>query len=264
MDTHEQTFARLMFEFLPGEIGDLERLIAAREAVFAGMSQSEKDSYLGLAHFHSTNLLNAVLDSFRTLHQLVRREDASVVITATHNGIAALLRGALEALAIFDWLNNSVDVEIRKKRGYTINYVNLEERGKYYRDLGDKENLEGSLNMFAQEKKVGYEKGYLADLTDKNGKVFTSLTESLPDSTSLCRNFKTPKDLINGAILEMYPGMENAAWLFRWLSGLTHGKHWVNKYEDNGDGTSMRKVNYMFLNISIMTINNALHAITSH
>lgn len=261
MDTHEETFARLMFEFLPGEVADLERLIAKREASFAGMSQTEKDSYLGLAHFHSTNLLNAVLDSFRTLHQLVRHEDASVVVIATHNGIAGLLREALEALAIYDWLNTSVDVEVTKKRGYTINYVDLEERGKYYRDLGDKENLAKSLAMLGQEKKVGYEIGYLADVTDKNGKVFTSFAEPLPDSTSLCRNFKTPKELINGVILDMYPGMENAAWLFRWLSGLTHGKHWVNKYENNGDGTSMRKVNYMFLNISIMTINNALLAI---
>lgn len=253
-NVHLNTYLRLIAEVLPGTLQHLEEGISKREERFSALSDSDKDDLLGLSYVYSTNQLWASCDALKTLHLLSHKSNESFQVNVTQNGVAGLLRQALESLATFDWLNDySSDNEARQK-AHSYQLSDLKERANYYRDLGDDAEHTRTLTLLKSVIESGLGNGYTRNETDSSGKSISKQVIPLLGPTDLCMRILTPRDVISDEVLTHYRGMENASWLYRWSSGLAHGKYWVNLFSPI-DGDLMTTVpNYLNLSVLLLTL----------
>ena len=262
-DQHLDNYIRLITEVLPSNLSNLDMAIDNRERHFGALPDEEKEDMLGTSFFFSSNQLRAAADSLHTLMSLSHVSDGSIQVIVTQNGVAGLLREALEAIATFKWLNDCSSDDEARAKAHSYSVQDLQERLNYYKDLGDSENLAKSDGLLADAIQLGLDRGYTTESTNKKGEPILKPLCPLPNTTDLMDNVKTPKTVITPTVLSHYPGMENSKWMYRWSSGLSHSKHWVTNFTTLKDGTKRTVPNYINLNVMLLTITQELDKIIS-
>ena len=169
----------------------------------------------------------------------------------------------MEALATFNWLNDySSDNEARQK-AHSYHLADLNERANYYRDLGDDSEYQKTLVYLESARQLGLERGYTKKETDLHGKVLLRQEIALLGPTDLCMRILTPRSVITEEVLKHYRGMENASWLYRWSSGLAHGKYWVNLFRTIEGDLKKTEPNYLNLTVLLLTLINQIDSAIS-
>jgi len=262
-DLHLENYIRIVTEVLPTTFSNLEVAIANRERHYGGLTDAEKSDMLANSFFFSSSQLRASADSLHTLMSLSHVSGDSLQLTVTQNGVAGLLREALEAIATYRWLNDNTSEDLTRAKAHSYCVEDLQERLNYYRDLGDSENRAKSEELLSEAMQTGLSHGYVIEAFNKKGEPILKPLSPLPATTDLMNSIKTPTSLITSRVLDDYPGMENSKWMYRWSSGLSHGKHWVTKFTVLEDGTTKTVPNYINLNVMLLTIIQELNEIIS-
>lgn len=260
-DQHLDNYLRLIVQFLPTTITNLDKTIDNREKHFSNLTVKQREDMLGSSFFFSSNQLRAIADALHTISSLSHISNGSLQVTVTQNGVAGLLREALEAVATYLWLNDYESEEVAKAKAHSYLVIDLQERLNYYKDMGDAENSAKSNGWLNEANQLGLTHGFTHEETNKNGVLFLKPTHSMLAITDLIEKIKAPPTVITTGVLKQYPGMENSKWLYRWSSGLSHGKHWVTNFRTLEDGSTRTVPNYLNLFVLLFTITQELEKI---
>lgn len=253
-DVHLNNYLKIIVEVLPDTTRRLEGEIVRRNDYFSKMNSAEQDDFLGISYTHSTNQLVACCDALKSLEFLSRGPAEQLQVNVTQNGVAGILRQALEAFATFEWLNNCVTEEEKRQKAHSYQMADLQERANFYKDLGDEREYQKTVKMKEEYLRVGLLKGYSKEDRDKKGNLIGKQEKPLLGITDLCVQLLTPESIFTKEVLAIYPGMQNASWLYRWSSGMAHGKFWVNLFLTDSKGIGKITPNYLNLNALLLTI----------
>lgn len=251
MDLNSTVFAKMMTTSLPLGISELNQII---DKQFQKVDASKGGEYLTLNLEHAAHILCAVRNALITLSHSVHTDAAgNLEVSTTSTGIAGLLRIAFEGIATFKWLTEPIDPALLEARAFGIHFDQVSEARKYYRELGDNSAFMDFSKTLQLEIDYGLAAGYLKERDDKPGKYKCVEPAKIPDSTSLCFRLKVPEEIVTEEVKKMYSGMANGAFLYRWLSGHTHGMYWVNSFEATSDGRQKTKIVYWIMNLALET-----------
>jgi len=232
-------------------IAELDLVIEDR---FRKVQEGDAAVYRMLNVEHGAHILGAVRNTLLTLSHIVHADSkGNLEVHATATGIAGLLRIGLEGLANFKWLSEPGDDTVLEARAFGVHFKQVSEAQKYYRDLGDTLALAKFTRLLENEITHGISKGFLEERPEKLGTYRCVGLANIPDTTSLCRAIKVPKEIVSDELKATYSGLDNSVFLYRWLSGNTHGMFWVNSFEKQDDGKSMPKIPYWILSLSLGT-----------
>ena len=252
MDLNSDVFMRLMTTSLPVGIHELDRVIDDR---FLKARGCKAGVYEVLNFDHGAHILTAVRSSLVTLSNAVHTDaKGNKQVRVTSTGVAGLLRIAFEGLANFRWLSDPDEPIELGARAFGVHFTQVHEAQKYYRDLGDTKALIKFTKLLNIEIEYGKSAGFLEERLEKPGTYKCVGLAKIPDTTSLCRAIKVPESIVTDEIKAMYTGMKNGAFLYRWLSGNTHGMFWVNGFEEMSDGKMAPKIPYWILNLALETL----------
>lgn len=264
MDQHRQNYIRYVTEVLPNDISSLVSKIQHRNNAYRDLDEADPDDFRTFAHFHATNQLLAAVDALKTLQLLVHGSETEVTVNITQNGVVGLLRQALESLGWARWLlEYSSDWE-GQVRGYFFHLEDVVQRRRYYNDLGQQENMDAANKLVIDLVNDGVRLGYYKQMAVSPQ---TDVPEqkpilSLPSITEICQSVKMRPEIVTSEVLDVYPGMGSASWLYRWASGFAHGKHWVNIHDDpDADGLSVRAPNYLNMTLIVFAIHDLINDI---
>jgi len=251
MDLNSEVFMRLMTTSLPVGIKELDRVIDDR---FLKSRGSKAGVYEVLNLEHGAHILTAVRSALVTLSNTVNTDaNGNKQVRVTSTGVAGLLRIAFEGLANFRWLSDPDEPIEVEARAFGVHFTQVYEAQKYYRDLGDTEALTKFTKLLKIEIEYGKTRGFLEERFEKPGTYKCVGLAKIPDITSLCRAIIVPQSIVTDEIKAIYSGMRNGAFLYRWLSGNTHGMFWVNGFEEASDGKLSPKIPYWILNLALET-----------
>jgi hypothetical protein len=251
MDLNSDVFIRMMTTTLPLGIAELDLVIDDR---FQRAQESKGGVYQTLNFEHGAHILTAVRSALVTLSNTIHTDakgNKQVHITST--GVAGLLRIAFEGLANFRWLSHSDEPIEVEARAFGVHFTQVYEAQKYYRDLGDAKALTKFTKLLNIEIEYGKTAGLLEESLERPGTYKCVALARIPDTTSLCRAIIMPESIVTDEIKADYTGMRNGAFLYRWLSGNTHGMFWVNGFEEASDGKMTPKIPYWILNLALET-----------
>lgn len=236
---------------LPVGINELDRVIDDRFLKARGC----KDGVYEVLNFeHGAHILTAVRSALVTLSNTVNTEaNGNKQVRVTSTGVAGLLRIAFEGLANFRWLSDPEEPIGVEARAFGVHFTQVYEAQKYYRDLGDTRALTKFTKLLNIEIEYGKTTGFLEERLEKPGTYKCVGLAKIPDITSLCRAIIVPESIVTDEIKAIYSGMKNGAFLYRWLSGNTHGMFWVNGFEEASDGKMSPKIPYWILNLALET-----------
>jgi hypothetical protein len=180
------------------------------------------------------NYMQSGFNSFLTLRMAmiptgIQFENGKPIIkvNATVNGLAGLLRQSVENLARSVWLLNASDKVQISQRGFAVVWENAKNRLKFERALKSPRvgEFEGKYDDL---KTVGIEFGFFKEKSDGKPGFEEDPRVRIQDATSLLKNISTPVELPAELLRQKGIGFINAEWVYRWLSGLTHGLDWVH------------------------------------
>lgn len=180
------------------------------------------------------NYMQSGFNSFLTLRLAMlpnglRAESGkeSVLMNATINGCAGLLRQSLENLVRSIWLlEASSQIEI-SQRGFAVLWENASNHLKYERALNGSRIEEFEINL-KELHSSGVHHGFF-DLIKGSQTEFSKKPRiRIQDASGLLRKVITPVELPQDLLQERGIGFVNAEWVYRWLSGLTHGLDWAH------------------------------------
>lgn len=252
MDINPSVFAHMMTSSLPIGINHLEQVIDQRFKLLGSLPEEE---YETLLFEHATHVLCAVNNALITLsHTNHVHNGSQQTVNVTSNGIAGLLRVSLEGMALFFWLSEVKEPSVLRARGFGIHFKQVEEASKYYKQIGDMDATEKFTELFKVELAFGIENNFLRERKDKPGRFECVGEAQVPDATSLCTKIQIPPEIVSPEIVAIYNGISNAGFLYRWLSGSSHGMYWVNSFENGPDGKQQSKVVYWLFNLALGTI----------
>lgn len=260
MEQHQENYCRLIIEVLPADILTLENEIRKRNEFFSKLTKPERDDYdyKNIAYFHTTNKLLAAVDALKTLQLLNHVTPPDMSGNVTVNVVGGLLRQALESLGWARWLSKNANELDGPIKGYFFALDDLLERRKYYNALGRQEEMDNADQLVKEWIDYGVLQNYYEDSAVSTR---TEVSErkpkyNLPSITVICQGIELNTSIISPEVLAEYPGMKTASWLFRWSSGIAHGKHWVNRFEPSYDGLSVATPNYLNLTLIIFAIHD--------
>jgi hypothetical protein len=260
MGQHQKNYIDRVIKTLPADILILEDKIKRRNDTQSNLTETEQNDYANLAFFYATNQLLAAADALQTLHLLSHGSEAEITVNVTQNGVAGLLRQTLESLGWARWLSGESTEFDRQIRGFFYHVEDVKQRSKYYNDLGQQREMEEADKLLEDVINDGVRLEYYNEMTlsDRTGVLEQKPKMNLPKITDICQGVKLSTSIITPEVLAEYPGMKSASWLYRWASGLAHGKHWVNKHEPNADGLSFRTPNYLNMNLMMSAIHDLI------
>jgi hypothetical protein len=260
MNQQQRVYISQVTETLPMDISKLDSIIKSRNEIYSALIEAEQEDYKNQGYFHATNQLLSAVDALKTLQLLNHGISPHVTVNVTQNGTVGLLRQALESLGWAHWLSDySMDSDGELK-GFFFHLKDVTEACKYYKDLGRAEEIAtwlqietdlitNGLNLnFYEEKSLSTRTSVL----EQKPKLF------LPSITQICEGMKLSQNIVTPQVIEMYPGMGTASWLYRWASGFAHGKHWVNKHNPDSRRLSARVPNYFNMTLLISVIHNLI------
>lgn len=178
--------------------------------------------------------LQAGIDSFFSL-QLLGLPDSSNTIgsldlgrfNVTVNGWATLLRQALESLITSKRLLMCQNWSEASKFGFAYSYKDSVEMVKFLKALRSPMTEEAA-SRHNELKTFGFQSGLLSR---SEGKDEYTLINPIPDVAGLLRNFKLPMKYPKEILKSQGAGIENAEWIYIWLSGFAHGRSWMHATE---------------------------------
>lgn len=186
-----------------------------------------------LAGAHS--FMQSGFNSFQTLRLAVlpnglepEKLNGTIQVRVSINGVAGLLRQAMECLAKAEWLLQAKNLSEIEARGFAFLWSNSENRLKYERALGSS-RVEEIKQLMVQTRKEGIALGLFETKSDQKDGYASEPRVKIADSSGLLRKLRTNMLLPDEVIAQYGPGFENAEWLYVWLSGFTHGLEWIHK-----------------------------------
>ncbi len=186
--------------------------------LFAGHQmymQSGFNSYLTLRHAMMHNGIEAI-DGHLNLN-----------VKITINGFAGLLRQTIECLIRSVWLLDITNQAQISERGFAVVWENATNRLKYEQAL--KSPREGEFRTYLDDLRVeGIKKGLFPVDRQDSSKYADKPRIQIEDASGLLRKVQTPINLPIDLLEQRGIGFVNAEWVYRWLSGLTHGLDWVH------------------------------------
>lgn len=211
------------------------------------------NEYLAAVH----NTLQSGLDAFFSLRLLAlpdvleKREDLDLGrLNVTINGWANLFRQSLECLAISHFLLSRSTQEEVTKYGFAYCFKDSEEKVKFMTALRG-----ASFNEAKMSHKKLSQIGEIHNLiTVANPKGRNVPNTTIPDTQSLLRGLSIPTNFSKDIIALHGQGIENAEWLYVWLSGFTHGRSWMHPDEDLSEG----RLNFEIRNPDLLKLGHAL------
>lgn len=265
IDQHKINFQRIIAIELPKSIALLEQLISARNLQIGKLDDAREEDLSKEAVAISTGCLVSIQDIFTALRkQLHKHDENNYSIHTFPRSTNALVRLALENLALFQWIDTEDQLRSTHSKTFAFLIYNTEEGEKYYRSLGDSINsirLKEQLDFYVS---MGLKYGYLTRDPEGKKAYLKSAFAKIPNITELCTSVKTldgfPEDQ-RSEILRNYPGMGNAAFLYRFFSGHVHGLQWVTKFESNEGLPTKQEIIYWLPNMALGTVIAYLRAL---
>jgi hypothetical protein len=189
-------------------------------------------------------------------------------VKITINGFAGLLRQTIESLIRSVWLLDVTNRAQISERGFAVIWENATNRLKYEQALKSPK-VEESRKYLDVLRIEGITKGlFLVDRHDSS-KYADDPRIQIEDASGLLRKVITPIDLPVDLLAQRGIGFVNAEWVYRWLSGLTHGLDWAhigNELPENLDfALTIRKPDLERFSIAamyVLQISQRLFALT--
>ena len=190
--------------------------------LFAGHQiymQSGFNSFLTLRHAMMHNGIEAI-DGQLNLN-----------VKITINGFAGLLRQAIECLIRSVWLLDVTNKAQISERGFAVIWENATNRLKYEQALKSPktDDYRKHLDDLRGE---GIGKGLFPVDKHDSSKYADNPRIQIEDASGLLRKVVTPINLPVDLLAQRGIGFVNAEWVYRWLSGLTHGLDWAHVGKD--------------------------------
>lgn len=207
------------------------------EDYLAANSHISMDEYQKSALAAASSYLGSALDALLTLRmQILDESTTPPSIKNATIASAGLLRMIIEPCIYAKWLLESKDANELRVRGYAVVWTNVHERLKHAKAIHEPVLVQ--LELMCKEILAEGEKLELVR-EGKNGPLVP-----LPSATTLLSLEKLPESLIAG--LQQYFGsnIQEAEWIYNWLSGIVHGHIWVNtfKRKTSNSGISVESV----------------------
>ena len=258
IDQHKVNFQRIIAFELPKSIALLEQLISVRNLRIEQWNDGREEDLSKEAFAISTGCLVSIQDIFSALYKHLHKHDEyKYSIHTFPRSTNALVRLALENLALFQWMDTEDQLRSTHSKTFAFLIYNAEEGEKYYRSLGDIINsirLKEQLDFYVS---MGLKYGYLTQDPEGKKSYLKSAFAKIPNATELCTSVKTLDDFDEdqrSEILSNYPGMGNAAFLYRFFSGHVHGLQWVTKFESNVGLPTKQEIIYWLPNMALGTV----------
>lgn len=155
-------------------------------------------------------------------------ETSDNLFRLTNNGTAVLLRQSIECLVRAKWLLENKDRDQITQKGFAVCWSNSKERVKYERALNST-NVDIHLTNLKDLESLGFALKLMNP--EEDGKK-PSPKVGIRDATSLLKLIKLDLNLPPQVILELGNGFTNAEWVYRWLSGISHGMTWAHIFNE--------------------------------
>lgn len=154
-------------------------------------------------------------------------EKLNLNVKITINGIAALLRQTIECLIRSVWLLDVTNKNQVSERGFAVIWENTTNRLKYEQSL--KSPQADEFKKYLDNLRVeGISKGLFPVDSRDSLKYALNPRIQIGDASGLLRRVVTPINLPLDLLEQRGIGFVNAEWVYRWLSGLTHGLDWAH------------------------------------
>lgn len=148
-------------------------------------------------------------------------------VKITINGFAGLLRQTIECLIRSVWLLDVTNKAQVSERGFAVIWENATNRLKYEQAL--KSPKTDDFRNYLDDLRIeGIEKGLFPVDRHDSSKYADKPRIQIEDASGLLRKVITPINLPVDLLAERGIGFVNAEWVYRWLSGLTHGLDWAH------------------------------------
>ena len=257
-DHHKINFQNILLNEIPKTITLLDKLIAERNIQIASWKEEDNKDLSKDALAIATGNLISIQDIFTALHKHIHKEDEfNYTLHTFPRSTNALVRLALENLAIYNWIGVEDPTRTTESKAYSFLLYNAEEGEKYYRALGDTRSMQRISEQLDQLIEVGFSRKYLSiDPKDKKPYLKSALAQ-IPNTTDLCQKIRTINAYSKESqdkILAMYPGIGNAAFLYKFFSGHVHGLQWVTKFEGAEGMPTKQEIIYWIPNMALLAI----------
>ena len=220
---------------IPGMEAKINSMDTMTPGIDSAFSALERDELGSSAYSYLRTYLMTAQDALHTLHLASVRLSADsngdnhARVCFTTNGTAALLRQAYESLLYANWILTE-EAASWEEKGYALMWAEYHEYKKYGIALkpGDTRDLDKKFDRMMQ---IGLTRGLISRKTVK-GKEIESPAFTRRDAITLSGRIKledllSPDDLdVLSALEKEHPGIVDAKWIYRWLSGMIHGYSW--------------------------------------
>lgn len=260
----KEVYGQLISQLLPVQIQEADAAIRSPSILGSLASQLARDDYAFEAITSAGTFLAAACNGLQTIALMKNLDEAGQLRPAvTVNGTAALTRQALECAVTAEWLLESLDEVTLHQRGFAASWANAVEHYKFAREVNDETTIaiaNGSLKTMIEH---GTSKDYFA----VGGSGQLQLRISVLNSTDLLKKTKLDSNIITSEVTSHGAGYANAAWLFRFTSGQTHGLKWatlngaseifgglkIQSESESDDYLVMTKPTYTIINLALLT-----------
>lgn len=152
---------------------------------------------------------------------------SDILVNSTINGFAGLLRQSLENLVRSVWLLEASSRNEISQRGFAVLWENASNRLKYERAL-ESPQIDEFKKQLEDIRAAGIELGFFEKKKDGDLEFADNPRICIQDASGLLRNVVTPAILPKKLLMDRGIGFVNAEWVYKWLSGLTHGLDWAH------------------------------------
>lgn len=247
-DQSPEFFSRIIFYDIPRLNIKLEKIIENRNFAISVWGEDQDEIYQQEAFAIATGCLVSILDIFMALYKhLESKSENDFQINVFPRSTNILIRSAIDNLSMFLWISHDEQERSISSKAFAFLIKNADEGRKYYSALGDSIALANMETVIAQFQSEGREYGFLPDVPRGANLEIGNKFSKLPSSTDLCARL----DILEEYSIEQqnelkrdYPGIENAEFIYRYLSGHAHGYQWVTKYSESGEISATQKFIY--------------------
>lgn len=263
-----ETFAKIVYEHLvttliPGDLNVADATIRKLPDPTSLASRLDRKGYAYAAISAANTYLASSCNALKTITLLKEiDENGKASPAVTLNGTAALARQSMECAVTAEWLLENSDEESLHQAGFAARWANAIEQHKFAQELNNPAAIANANDRIQTMIKEGTTWNYFS----VGGGGQPKLKVTILNSTDLLKRTILDPDIITPEISAHGSGYKNAAWLFRFTSGQTHGLEWATMTKTNifGDWVPPRedeeldyevitKPTYTIINLALFT-----------
>ena len=266
-DLTSKGFTKFVLEDIPSMNQKLEFVITQNNAKISEASQSGKPEDLVINHLAiSTGCLVSITDALSALNRhLIKIGPTSYEMSVFPRSTNSIIRIAFENWALYSWLQLEEEMKPLAWKSLAFLYENATEARKYYSALGSDENvarIDLQLDILTKE---GIALGYIREVVDANDPQKVHLKyPSIPSMVDLSRDINLLADYAGHEIqnaLSVHPGIDNGAYIYRFLSGHVRGLQWVTNFDTGQEMPTKQKFVYWIPTVALRALKNGIEAI---